>query len=240
MAEPADPLVARSSDLQGETDSSEAEPIDLQDMAIRSRYLDGKEIVVNEEPVSEPVADFSDETMLPPLEQEQAVITNGFQDQDLQSVETERFVPRADHSRLVKLDMRNGKIERMDAKEAAPASDLQPLVATTVSGIEPAATHARNIAPVETVSFQKSWQANEGDSIRSVLQGWAASENIELVWDSMNEFAVLGTFTMDSSFEAAVQGLLDQYLEGEVRPVARLHYDPSSQDKILIVQVEGL
>ncbi len=133
------------------------------------------------------------------------------------------YAPRHDPSKLVRLDLENKKIERMDGAVLGGA----PMVQASVG-------HAEFYAPMQ------DWAAKEGQSIRSVLQDWSYRANVDLVWDSRNEFAVLDGFTQKSAYEHAVKALLDQYENDQVRPVAQLHIDPATQERVLVVQVEGL
>ena len=89
----------------------------------------------------------------------------------------------------------------------------------------------------QSQSSSVPFRALEGSNIYQVLDAWAKDENVELLWDSDNSFAVLETFETEAPFEAAVRDLLDQYRDNHVRPVATLHVDPTSQQKTLVVRV---
>ena len=91
-----------------------------------------------------------------------------------------------------------------------------------------------NTTPVVT---QTDWNALEGNSIRQVLERWTAQAGVELIWRSDSDFAVLNPFIMRATFERAVQKLLDQYQDNQVRPVATLHIDPDTTSKTLLVRV---
>ena len=83
----------------------------------------------------------------------------------------------------------------------------------------------------------RAWNALEGANIERVLTEWSNMEGVELIWNNENKFAVLESFDMETSYEQAVQSLLDQYKEDQVRPVARLHVSPESGQKTLVVEV---
>lgn len=92
----------------------------------------------------------------------------------------------------------------------------------------------------QPLAAQMDWNALEGNSIRHVLQGWSSSADVRLVWRSESDFAVVHPFIMRSTYERAVQKLLDQYQDSQVRPVATLHINPDTNVKTLIVRkVEG-
>jgi len=88
----------------------------------------------------------------------------------------------------------------------------------------------------QPVVSQADWNALEGNSVRQVLEVWTREADVELMWRSDNDFAVLNPFVMRSTFERAVQKLLDQYQDNQVRPVATLHIDPDLGTKILLVR----
>lgn len=82
------------------------------------------------------------------------------------------------------------------------------------------------------------WLATAGQSVRDVLVEWSLNENVELIWDSNNQFKVLKTLNVNKSYEDAVASLLGQYMHEsvEVRPVGQLYIDPNDGRKVLIVQ----
>lgn len=82
------------------------------------------------------------------------------------------------------------------------------------------------------------WYAKAGQSVRDVLVKWSLNENVELVWDSDNQFKVLKNLNINKSYEDAVAGLLGQYMHEnvEARPVGQLYVDPNDGRKVLIVR----
>lgn len=125
--------------------------------------------------------------------------------------------------------------QKYSKREEAVPSEITPMEVDAVP--PPMPVEAR--APVGVQ--QLNWNALEGNSIRQVLQGWSAIANVELIWQSENDFAVLNPFIMSATYERAVQKLLDQYQDNQVRPVATLHIDPETNVKTLVVRVvEGM
>jgi hypothetical protein len=146
------------------------------------------------------------------------------------------YQPRHDPSKLVRVDLENKKIESMDGELLGRVPVSVPAASEVY---EPPMVQA-SVEAAESYAPMQDWVATEGQSIRSVLQSWSSRASVELVWDSRNEFAVLDGFTQNSAYEHAVKALLDQYESDQVRPVAQLHIDPSTQERVLVVQVEGL
>ena len=89
----------------------------------------------------------------------------------------------------------------------------------------------------QPVVMQINWNALEGSSVREVLEGWSSHANVELIWMGQSDFEVVNPFVMRSTFERAVQKLLDQYQDSHVRPVATLYVDPDTNKKTLVVRV---
>lgn len=102
---------------------------------------------------------------------------------------------------------------------------------------------AQPVASVESVIDQpraavsSQWFAKTGQSVRDVLVEWSLSENVELVWDSDNQFKVLKNLNINKSYEDAVAALLGQYMHEnvETRPVGQLYVDPNDGRKVLII-----
>ena len=89
---------------------------------------------------------------------------------------------------------------------------------------------------VQAAQTGPSWTALQGANISQVLGIWSRQADVELIWDTPNAFAVLESLEIGGTYEEAVQGLLDQYKDNQVRPVATLHVEPESGRKTLIVQ----
>ena len=67
--------------------------------------------------------------------------------------------------------------------------------------------------PVQAVDQSQSssvpFRALEGSNIYQVLDAWAKDENVELLWDSDNSFAVLETFETEAIFLEVPIGLME-------------------------------
>lgn len=85
------------------------------------------------------------------------------------------------------------------------------------------------------------WQAVKGASIEGVLKLWSNDHGVDLVWNAGDDFKVRETVSLKTSYEAAVESLLQQYddvSDGVLRPVGQLHIDPETGKKILLVKSE--
>ena len=120
---------------------------------------------------------------------------------------------------------------------------IQKPTVTQADGSPQVAMPAQPVASVESViadskaAASGQWFAKTGQSVRDVLVEWSLNENVELVWDSDNQFKVLKNLNINKSYEDAVAALLGQYMHEnvEARPVGQLYVDPNDGRKVLIV-----
>lgn len=145
-----------------------------------------------------------------------------------------------------------GSAQNNARMQAEPADDLTPVSAEAPRSA-PTAINRLSTSPeltakvneitqddygqAQPLAAQMDWNALEGSSIRQVLQTWSSSADVRLMWLHENDFAVLNPFIMRSTYERAVQKMLDQYQDNHVRPVATLHIDPETGTKTLVVRV---
>ena len=126
--------------------------------------------------------------------------------------------------------------ERM--QEAAPMSEGEKIAWYA----EP--VPVRSVAPPVEPRVQNSapstgnWKALEGENIEQVLVKWASDAGVVLLWEDSSSFAVLAPLEVRGNFEQAVQQLLDQYQNNQVRPLATLHIDPDTHEKTMVVRVQ--
>ena len=82
------------------------------------------------------------------------------------------------------------------------------------------------------------WMANPGDNLRQTLAEWSLSENVEMIWDSNQEFEVKSLIASNDTYEKVIAALLRQYIGQNIsaRPVGQLFIDPDNGKKVLIVQ----
>ncbi|NQZ13338.1 MAG: TcpQ domain-containing protein [Alphaproteobacteria bacterium] len=79
------------------------------------------------------------------------------------------------------------------------------------------------------------WSAPAGSSVQGVLALWAQQEGVEFVWQSSQNFALKRGINAGNSFEAAVQSVLEQFVNDPLRPTARLNKDPNTGQRVLFV-----
>lgn len=116
----------------------------------------------------------------------------------------------------------------------------EPPVEAQVSASAPEAeTIIWNDAPATQAhaGAAAQWSVAQGASIRETLAAWSDQAGVRLIWDNRNEFAVLSPLALSGSYEEAVSALLDQYQNDQVRPLAKLHQEPGSGERVLVVSV---
>ncbi len=83
------------------------------------------------------------------------------------------------------------------------------------------------------------WRALSGANLREVLEMWSEHEGVALVWDAGKEFAVKESVSAQMTFENALLTLLEQYNGEGVRPVGRLHREPETGMRYLVIQTDS-
>ena len=147
---------------------------------------------------------------------------------------------------VVVLDGKPDDMDEQDVVVLGPDDQkTQALAAEDAAKIETAAAPIET--PVETIAWGvqqqnvssgeiAAWHALPGTDVRAILEGWSNEAGVRMIWDSHTEYSILSKFTARGDYTDAVQGLLDQYAQSEVRPVATLHVDAQSGEKTLVIR----
>ncbi|MGZ9108289.1 MAG: TcpQ domain-containing protein [Micavibrio sp.] len=115
--------------------------------------------------------------------------------------------------------------EMHDAPATAPMSLTTPpdeVVVQDVTAVDP-----------YVMNF---WQAEQGDSLRNVLQTWADEAGVQLFWVPASDYQLVDSVRLDGSFTEAVTQVLSAYGEDGPRPVGRLHPNLPSGPAVLIIE----
>jgi hypothetical protein len=80
------------------------------------------------------------------------------------------------------------------------------------------------------------WSAPAGANLQLVLQQWSKDEGVEFLWQSHHEFILKRPVQTSNSYEAALQAILGQFSNENIRPAAQLNNDPQTGKRILFVQ----
>lgn len=80
------------------------------------------------------------------------------------------------------------------------------------------------------------WTAPAGASLSQVLSTWTSQAGVEFVWRANETFTVRRAISANGSFESALQSLLGQFTNDNVRPAAHLNNDPVTGRRILFVE----
>lgn len=84
-----------------------------------------------------------------------------------------------------------------------------------------------------------SWQADRGQTLRTVLDAWCARANVQLVWSTDFDYPLSASISLDDNFENAVRTLLTGFSSISPQPVARLHRQGNAGQRVLIVETRG-
>lgn len=84
-----------------------------------------------------------------------------------------------------------------------------------------------------------TWTASQGADLRSVLNGWAQKEGVQIVWKTSASMpTVKSPVQQTGSFESALSAILDQYANDSRRPVAQLNIDPRTKKRTLLLDID--
>lgn len=109
-----------------------------------------------------------------------------------------------------------------------------PVLTPITSAPQPITPPMRSDLP-EPMTPSK-WMAPVGADLQVVLRKWAKSAGVDFVWQAHHSFNLKRAVSGDQSFEAALQSVLSQFSNDGVRPAAQLNNDPSTGQKLLVVQ----
>lgn len=113
-------------------------------------------------------------------------------------------------------------------------------VAKTVEMSE-AAMNIMRPATASVVSMETStWQANSGETLRSVLEKWTNETETSLIWEASYDYPLQADIEISGTFEVAVRTLLDGLSEASPRPLGRLHRNDPSGQSVLVIETEAL
>ena len=116
----------------------------------------------------------------------------------------------------------------------APESQPAPVEAKPDIIFPPAGKAAQASAPGQ----QMRWRVMKGANLRGILDVWAKSAQAQLVWQSDQDFSVMQSVAQQDTFEGIVQTLLAQYPDGQPRPVGKIHIDPATGQKTLVIEAD--
>ncbi len=117
---------------------------------------------------------------------------------------------------------------------AAPEPQAAPVKAKPDIIFPPAGKAAAASVPGQ----QMRWRVMKGANLRGILDVWAKSAQTQLVWQSDQDFSVLQSVAQQDTFEGIVQTLLAQYPDGQPRPRAKIHVDPATGQKTLVIEAD--
>ena len=83
------------------------------------------------------------------------------------------------------------------------------------------------------VSF---WRAEAGENLQEVLNGWAETAGVEVLWDSGYNYKLPTAISLHGTFPDAVSKVFSLYGKTEPRPQGRLHPNLPKGPSVLLVE----
>lgn len=115
--------------------------------------------------------------------------------------------------------------------QAAPAYAPIPVAASATPLDAPAPAQPK--ASMDVINF---WQAEKGDSLRTVLQSWSDRAGVQLYWVPPSDYVLPQPVRMQGRYMDAVMQALSAYGEGRSRPVGRLYPNLPAGPSVLVIE----
>lgn len=140
----------------------------------------------------------------------------------------------------------NGAASGLSSHIKTPEGSAKPVMPPAVSTVPTPAPVAAPVAAKpapqkahELPAYVMEWSAPKGANIRATLMQWSSRAGVALVWNAPSDFTAKAPVAVKGSYEAAVQTLLDQYLDDANRPVGRLNIDPATGKRTLTIDTQS-
>jgi hypothetical protein len=89
------------------------------------------------------------------------------------------------------------------------------------------------------VAQETVWRAEQGQTLLQVMRAWSEKAGVQLYWDSKYDYPLQASVTLTGSYENAVRSLLQGFENAAPQPIARLHRQGNSGNKVLIIRNRG-
>lgn len=118
--------------------------------------------------------------------------------------------------------------------EAAPVRD-----AASVKAPQKISSAAPQSLGMENPFTNTYWQAQKGDSLKTVLQNWSKDAGVKLYWVAPQDFTIPAGVRIDGDFQKAVGQVLGSYSKTGTRPVGKMHPNMPDGSSVLIIDAAG-
>lgn len=128
------------------------------------------------------------------------------------------------------------------ASMPAPAAKVEQSIAAPVPSPDMVAYAGSNFKPRaddKPVAQETVWRAEQGQTLLQVIRAWSEKAGVQLYWDSKYDYPLQASVTLTGSYEHAVRSLLQGFENAAPQPVARLHRQGNSGNKVLIIRNRG-
>ena len=88
----------------------------------------------------------------------------------------------------------------------------------------------------QALSRTYDFNADKGNSLRTILQDWAQKAGVELRWEPVYDFTLRKDIEMRSDFTKAVSKALAQYSQTAPKPHGRLHTTSDNGNPVLVIE----
>lgn len=118
------------------------------------------------------------------------------------------------------------------ALPSAPRNPQKPVAA--IPGATDTSAHGGT--PVMDPFEIRFWQADQGASLRDVLERWSSTAGVALLWNSKYDYVLPTEIHMHGTFPDAITEILMHYNNFDPRPYGQLHPNLPSGPSVLVVE----
>jgi hypothetical protein len=112
---------------------------------------------------------------------------------------------------------------------AAEAAPVEGKAYTQLTGLDE--QMIRSLDPHEI----RYWQAQPGESLRTVLTNWSEQAGVQLFWAEGHDYQIGEAIQMHGTFQNAITKILEGYTESHPQPQGQLHPNRPNGPAVLII-----
>lgn len=91
-------------------------------------------------------------------------------------------------------------------------------------------------APVLDPFEIRFWHAEQGDSLKNILEDWASKSGVAILWNAGRDYVLPAPVRMHGTFPDAVTHVLTSYNAAPSRPLGRLHPNLPKGPSVLVIE----
>ncbi|GJL85724.1 MAG: hypothetical protein DHS20C02_14990 [Micavibrio sp.] len=155
-------------------------------------------------------------------------------DEDLSMIKPQKQEPQAGGSRRINITDPGetpGKLVSNQPANSNSKVDILPAKSSTIKADE----NTLQVEPRQNNSVLKTWEAKQGDSLKTTLSGWSKQAGAELVWEASHDYALDSNVMVNGTFDSAVKVLFVRATNPSTSPDHEMLSKENADDKMTLV-----